>query len=70
MKREYTAIIKQEGNWWIGWIEEVPGVNCQERTREELIETLRVTLKEALEFNRQEAIAAVGSGYIEEKIAI
>ena len=70
MKREYTAIIKQEGDWWIGWIEEVPGVNCQERTREELMETLRVTLKEALEFNRQEAIAAVGSRYVEEKIAI
>ena len=70
MKREYTVIIKQEGDWWIGWIEEVPGVNCQERTREELMETLRVTLKEALEFNRQEAIAAVGSGYVEEKIAI
>jgi predicted RNase H-like HicB family nuclease len=70
MKREYTAIIKQEDDWWIGWIEEIPGVNCQERTREELIESLRVTLKEALEFNRQEAIAAVGSGYVEEKIAI
>jgi len=70
MKREYTAIIKQEGDWWIGWIEEIPGVNCQERTRKELIESLRVTLKEALEFNRQEAIAAVGSGYVEEKIAI
>ena len=70
MKREYTAIIKQEGDWWIGWIEEIPGVNCQERTREELIESLRVTLKEALEFNRQEAIAAVGYGYVEEKIAI
>ncbi|MCD6261552.1 MAG: type II toxin-antitoxin system HicB family antitoxin [Deltaproteobacteria bacterium] len=70
MKKEYTAIIKQEGNWWIGWIEEIPGVNCQEHTREELIKSLRVTLKEALEFNRQEAIAVVGSGYIEEKIAI
>jgi len=70
MKREYTAIIKQEGDWWIGWIEEIPGVNCQERTREELIESLRVTLKEALEFNRQDAIAAVGSGYVEERIAI
>ena len=70
MKSEYTAIIKQEGDWWIGWIEEVPGVNCQERTRDKLIESLRVTLKEALEFNRQDAIAAVGSGYSEEKIAI
>jgi predicted RNase H-like HicB family nuclease len=44
---EYTAIVKEAGDWWIGWIEEVPGVNCQERTREELIETLRVTLLEA-----------------------
>jgi hypothetical protein len=34
---------------WIGWIEEVPGVNCQERTREEMLETLRITLAEMVE---------------------
>ena len=33
----YTAVVKHRGEWWIGWIEEVPGVNCQERTHEELI---------------------------------
>jgi len=61
MKNEYTAVIKQEDDWWIGWIEEVLGVNCQEKTHEELKETLEVTLKEALEFNRQEALtAAIG----------
>lgn len=49
---EYTAIVEQLGDWWIGWIEEVPGVNCQEATREELVDTLRVTLAEALELNR------------------
>ena len=70
MNTEYTAVVKQEGDWWIGWIEEIPGVNCQELTREELIESLRATLKEALEFNRQDAIAAVGTGYLEENIAI
>ncbi len=70
MNTEFTAIMKQSGEWWIGWIEEIPGVNCQERTREDLVETLRLTLKEALEFNRQDAIAAVGSGYTEEKIAV
>ena len=58
MENTYTAITKQDGNWWIGWIEELPGVNCQERSREELLESLRVTLKEALDFNRQEAIRA------------
>ena len=37
-----------DNRWWIGWIEEVSGVNCQEAIREELIESLRVTLREAL----------------------
>ncbi len=36
MKNEYTAIIKKDGNWWIGWIKEILGVNCQEKTYEEL----------------------------------
>jgi predicted RNase H-like HicB family nuclease len=48
---EYTAIVQRSGDYWIGWIEEVPGVNCQESTREELLETLRITLAEALEFD-------------------
>jgi predicted RNase H-like HicB family nuclease len=50
MNNQYTAVIKKDGNWWIGWIEEVPGVNCQEKSRKKLIESLKVTLKEALEF--------------------
>jgi len=66
----YTAITKKDGDWWIGWIEEVPGVNCQERTRKELLKSLKVTLKEALEFNRQDAISAVGADFQEEQIAI
>ena len=70
MALEYTAVIKKEGDWWIGWIEEVPGVNCQEHTRQELLTTLQVTLQEAIELNRQDAIASAGSQYSEEKIAI
>lgn len=49
MENKYTTIIKKEDDWWIGWVKEISGVNCQERTKEELIETLRITLKEALE---------------------
>lgn len=55
MKQTYTAVLKQDGGWWIGWIEEVPGVNCQERTREELRESLRLALAEAIELSRAEA---------------
>jgi len=70
MQNTYTAITKQDGEWWIGWIEEIPGVNCQEPTREALLESLRVTLREALEFNRNDAIAAAESNYSEEVIAL
>lgn len=65
---QYTAAIRQSGDWWIGWIEEVPGVNAQEATREELVEALSECLAEALEMNREDARAAVGEGF--EEIAI
>ena len=48
----WTAIVGQDDGWWIGWIAEVPGVNAQERTREDLLETLADVLREALEMNR------------------
>lgn len=66
----YTAVVKREGDWWIGWIEEVPGVNCQESTREELLESLKITLREALELNRTDAIDAAGGDFEELEIAV
>jgi predicted RNase H-like HicB family nuclease len=70
MQQSYTAVVKQDEGWWIGWIEEVPGVNCQEATREDLLETLRVTLVEALELNRAEARRAAGEEYEELPIVV
>jgi predicted RNase H-like HicB family nuclease len=70
MQDTYTAIIKQSGPWWIGWIAEVPGVNCQEPTKEALLETLKVTLQEALEFNRSEAREAAGENFEEMPLAV
>ncbi|MDQ1336464.1 MAG: hypothetical protein QG552_3414 [Thermodesulfobacteriota bacterium] len=70
MANTYRAVTKQDGEWWIGWIEEVPGVNCQERTRDELLDSLKVTLMEALEFNRLEAIQAAAPNYVEELVTV
>jgi predicted RNase H-like HicB family nuclease len=70
MPNTYTAITKKDGDWWIGWIEEVPGVNCQEHTREELLESLRVTLKEMIDFNRADAIKAATPDYTEESLSV
>ena len=42
MNASYSAVIQQHGEWWIGWVEEVPGVNSQGTTREELIDFSRL----------------------------
>jgi predicted RNase H-like HicB family nuclease len=68
MNRSFTAVVKERADWWIGWIEEIPGVNGQGKTREELVENLRSALREALEFNRADALSAAGGGYTEETI--
>lgn len=70
MTQIYTAVVKQDGPWWIGWVEEVPGVNCQEHTRDELLDSLRITLVEALAMNREEARDAAGNDYEELDIAV
>ncbi len=70
MTSTFTAITKQDGDWWIGWIEEVPGVNAQEETKEKLICSLREILLEALEFNRSEARQAAEDNYTEELVAV
>ncbi len=49
----YTAVIQQDGAWWIGWIEEVPDVNSQGSTRDELLTNLREALGEAIEMNNE-----------------
>ncbi|MBI5504788.1 MAG: type II toxin-antitoxin system HicB family antitoxin [Deltaproteobacteria bacterium] len=69
MQQTYTAVVKEDEGRWVGWIEEVPGVNCQGATRTALVESLRVTLAEAIAFNRDEASSAPGRGYEELPIA-
>ena len=66
----YTAITKKSGDWWIGWIEEVPGVNAQEKSKEELLSSLRNILAEALEFNRSDARRLAEDNYTEELLTL
>ena len=61
----WTAVVSQDEGWWIGWIAEIPGVNAQERSRDELLKTLAEVLREALEMNRRDALAHA-SGHCEE----
>ena len=65
VNNRYTAIVKQDGDWWIGWVQEVPGVNAQERTRDELLASLKEALHEILELNREDARSAAQGPYEE-----
>ncbi len=66
----FTAVIQRDGPRWIGWIEEIPGVNSQGETRDELLENLQSALQEAIEMNRADAKAAAEGEYEEECIRL
>jgi predicted RNase H-like HicB family nuclease len=51
----FNAVLRQDDGWWIGWVEEFPGVNSQGRTKAELLRNLRSALREAIALNRDEA---------------
>ena len=56
MHNEFTAIVEQDGEWFIAYCPEVPGANGQGRTREECRESLRRPISLILEDRRQAAI--------------
>ena len=41
-------MIEKSGDWWIGWLTDLPGVNAQEKTRGELLESLRIGAEDIL----------------------
>ena len=45
---KYRAVVKKVDEWWIGWLVDLPGVNAQERTHEELIESLKIGAEDML----------------------
>ena len=62
----YTAVVQKHDDLWIGWIEEIPGVNSQGESKEELLDNLRSALHEVLEMNRADALAAAEGQEYEE----
>ena len=52
MSKQFTAIYKKSGKWYLGWIEEIPGVNTQGRTLRETKENLKEALSLFLGTNR------------------
>ena len=45
---KFRAVIKHSQDWWIGWLVDLPGVNAQEKTKEKLLESLRLGAEDML----------------------
>ena len=53
MQREFTSVIEKRGNWYIGYVEELPGVNTQGKTLKEVRENLKEALCLIIKANRE-----------------
>jgi len=60
---QFMAVIKKNGDWWIGWLVNLSGVNAQEKTRKKLLESLRIGAEDILntpfELMREEEIVLI-----------
>ena len=70
MLGQFTAVYMKRGKWYVGTVEEIPGVNTQGRTLVEVKKNLKEALIMVLEANRELAHRLHGKRAIEEPIAI
>ena len=63
MQQNHTAVIKQDTEWWIGWIEEIPGVNCHEQSREALVENAASHTTRSTGTQSKKALGAAGGNF-------
>jgi predicted RNase H-like HicB family nuclease len=50
---KFTAVFQQEGEWWMAYVEELPGANTQGKTLEEARENLKDAIQMIIEANRE-----------------
>ncbi len=71
MENRYTAAFEQVGEWWTGYVEELPGCNVQERTLEEARKSLKEVIRLIMEANRELARReSEGHQVIREEVAV
>ncbi len=56
MKKSFTAVFERDGDWWVGYVEEMPGANTQGKTIDEARENLKEALTLVIEANRELAV--------------
>ena len=69
-KREFTAVYQKRGDHYIAWIEEIPGVNTQGKTKTETKENLKEALSLILEANRKLVVRQKGGLVFREPLRV
>ncbi len=70
MHNEFTAIVEQDGPWFISYCAEVPGANGQGATKEECLANLREAIGMILEHRREESLRALPPDAKQELVVI
>ena len=70
MAHTFTAVYKKQGKWYLGWIEEIPGVNTQGKTLKEARENLKEALYLILEVNRAMARKEISGKVVREPVSV
>jgi len=70
MTRQFTGLFKKSGKWYLGWIEEIPGVNTQGKTLAEAKENLKEALSLVLETNKILSKQSIKGRTIRENISV
>jgi predicted RNase H-like HicB family nuclease len=71
MEGKFTAVYEKIDDWYIGYVEELPGANTQGRTLEETRENLREAVQMVVEANRELAEKeAEGRNVIREELQV
>ncbi|MDO8490306.1 MAG: type II toxin-antitoxin system HicB family antitoxin [bacterium] len=70
MNQEFTAVIKKQGKWYLGWIEEVPGVNTQGKTLREVRENIKDALALIIDANKHYLASCTRGKVIRESVIL
>jgi predicted RNase H-like HicB family nuclease len=70
MRNEFTAIVEQDGPWFVAYCAEVPGANGQGRTREECLDNLRAAIALILEHRREESLRSLPPGVEQQPVVV
>ena len=70
MSNEFTAIIEQDGDWFIAYCPEIPGANGQGRTKEEARESLAGAIKLILEDRLEDGLRGISPQAMRETVTV